>query len=636
MNGFLDKIILIFLSCKINLYLLWTLITKIFIIMKFYCILKSSLFLAFVVINTTIFAQNNALLQEDIEFSRQWESKLNHATSPNHSDKNKNDKRHHSCLSLVLLEGEKNKKRLTSRLQKLLRMYDERPTLDFFLDSPHFRFHYDKTGTNAVSSTDTNNNQVPDYIEFMATEFENVYQKEIENLGFISPPSDAEEGGGQDLYDVYVTDLQQGLYGYVAPERTIGDNPNSPETETQAATSVLRVRNNYEGFGLQNDALKVTAAHEYFHAIQLGYNADTPSAFALEGSASWIEEEIYPRVDDNFQYLNSVFNNPDVAINYDFSDENDPDFFDFTTQWYGSWIFFQYIGENYGKEVVRIFWQNLRLQSELEAFDAALQTKNTNLNTVFEDFFVANIVLSSNSAANPFVYARAADYIDYLRENSNSERVRIEGTMNFSRQSTTWRSNQQGNNRLMRFSADYIELNTQEEKLNVEVLRDNLQESQIGIQFVALQSNGQVRVIKNYPNQGDFARIEVENTNPNDKMYLIVYRLGNLNDDFTSQQYTIRIYNPSAPLGIEDNLGANNYFKIASNPISDNLRFVYQLENQNIKDYKATITDVLGRKMISNKPIDEPITTSKWAKGTYFVTLLYNQKPLAIRKIIVE
>ncbi len=608
--------------------------------MKFYSILKytlekSSLAFAIGVLGlttTTVFAQNSSF-QEDIEFSKQWEARLNHAISPNHSHADRSEKSSLSCLSLVILDGVNNKNRLTERLQKVLKTYDERPTLSFEFDKQHFRFHYDKTGSDAVSPTDANNNNVPDYVEFMASEFENVYTKEIQGLGYSIPPSDGNEGGNN-LYDVYISDIQQGVYGFVSPENIVGDNPNSTASETKASTSWMAMRNNYEDFGLEDDALKVTAAHEFFHAIQMGYDSESPSAFAFEGTASWMEEEIYPRIDDNFQYLESVFNNPDVAINYDFTDEGDPDFNDFSTQWYGSWIFFQYVGENYGKVVVKKFWENLRSQSELEALNAAFVSQNKNLNVAFEDFFVANVVLSASSSSRPFVYARAADYINYLRDNIDSETVKIEGEMNFTGQSSTWISTQQGNNRLMRFSADYIKLNTQETEFSVEILPTNLQGSEIGVQFVSFQANGQVKVIKNYPNAGEGAKIEVENVNPNEGKYLIVYRLGKLNDDFTSQQYNIRIYNAAEPLGIEDDLGTNNYFKISSNPISDNLSFVYQFTNQN--NYTVNVTDVLGRKMTENKSVSETITTSKWAKGTYFVTLFDDQKPVAVRKIIVQ
>ncbi len=610
--------------------------------MNFYSTVKSkfiffSLVLALgaIGLSTTLLAQSNSLVEEDAVFSEKWELKLNHATSPTHSHVARNEKTHRSCLSLVLLEGANNKKRLTPRLQRVLRTYEERPTLSFSVDSRHFRIHYEKTGINAVSQIDDNDNQIPDYIEFVAFEFENVYKKEIEDLGYIAPPSDGERGGGQDLYDVYITDLQQGLYGYVFPETRVGDNPNSSATETQASTSFLRMRNNYEGFGLQNDALKVTAAHEYFHSIQVGYNRNTPSRFALEGSASWMEEVIYPGIDDNFQYLESVLGSPDVALNYDLSDDDDPDYFDNQNIWYGSWIFFQYIGENYGKEVIRAFWENLRSDSELDAFNDALLSKNISLNTAFEDFFVANIVMSASSASNPFVYARAADYLNYLRQNIDSETIKLEGTMNFAGQSTSWNSSSQGNRRLMRFSSDYIKLNTQEKEFKVEITPAGVN-NEIGVQFVSFQPNGQVRVIKNYPTAGTDAKIEVKDINSAEQMYLIVYRLGRLNDDFTSKQYVMKVSKIDEVTGIENNLGENNYFKIASNPVSDNLRFVYQLENQNLQNYKVNVTDILGRKMISNNSINQSISTSRWAKGTYFVTLLDNQKPIAVRKIIVR
>jgi len=206
--------------------------------------------------------------------------------------------------------------------------------------------------------------------------------------------------------------------------------------------------------------------------------------------------------------------------------------------------------------------------------------------------------------------------------------------MDFTGSTIVWNSSSQGNNRLMRFSADYIKLNTQEEEFKVEILPNNESGNEIGVQFVSFQPNGQVRIIKNYPNAGEAAKIEVTNVNTSEQMHLIVYRLGRINDDFTSEQYRLRIANISEVTGIEDNLEANNYFKIASNPISDNLRFVYQLEN--LKNYTVHVTDVLGRKMIENKSVEETITTSKWAKGTYFVTLFDNQKPVAVRKIVVQ
>ena len=48
--------------------------------------------------------------------------------------------------------------------------------------------------------------------------------------------------------------------------------------------------------------LQVTIAHEYFHAVQFGYDiAEDP--WFLEATAAWVEDIMYDRVDDNLQYL---------------------------------------------------------------------------------------------------------------------------------------------------------------------------------------------------------------------------------------------------------------------------------------------------------------------------------------------
>ena len=60
---------------------------------------------------------------------------------------------------------------------------------DFYYDTGHFRIHYDLNGTNAVNNTDSDGDSVPDYIETMATIFEEVYNHEINVHGYTAPPS---------------------------------------------------------------------------------------------------------------------------------------------------------------------------------------------------------------------------------------------------------------------------------------------------------------------------------------------------------------------------------------------------------------------------------------------------------------
>ena len=48
----------------------------------------------------------------------------------------------------------------------------------------------------------------------------------------------------------------------------------------------------------------MTAAHEFFHAVQFAYNAFQDS-WLLESTAAWVEDEAFDSVNDNYQYLRS-------------------------------------------------------------------------------------------------------------------------------------------------------------------------------------------------------------------------------------------------------------------------------------------------------------------------------------------
>ena len=163
----------------------------------------------------------------------------------------------------------------------------DRPTnLDQSLESSIFKFHYTLNGEHAVADIE--------YVQTMADIFVEVYIKQNSSLqmGFTRPPDDGYystdpdffgEDGGDEKYDVYIYNLEAGIYGWVATEWNRGDNPYSISTaEEFSATSFMAMRNNYTDFGPQTEieSIKVTAAHEYFHAIQRWYgNSGTDTQF---------------------------------------------------------------------------------------------------------------------------------------------------------------------------------------------------------------------------------------------------------------------------------------------------------------------------------------------------------------------
>ncbi len=212
-----------------------------------------------------------------------------------------------------------------------------------------FCIHYVASGTNAVSLADANGDKVPDYVATVARTMDHVYATEVGRLGYRAPLSDAATakagtGNPDDRIDIYLAQLgNAGVYGYCAPE---GDPAVSDQLPGYC---VLDNNYAYGEYGARNPLLplQVTAAHEFFHAIQFGYDVNEDLWF-MEGTATWVEDEVYDSVNDNLQYLwDSPLRYPSRSVDY--SPGLHP---------YGSWLFFRYAAEFLGDPgVVRAFWE---------------------------------------------------------------------------------------------------------------------------------------------------------------------------------------------------------------------------------------------------------------------------------------
>jgi hypothetical protein len=92
----------------------------------------------------------------------------------------------------------------------------------------------------------------------------------------------------------------------------------------------------------------VTAAHEFFHAIQFGYDF-REDPWLLESTATWMEERVADGADDNRRYLPyGQLVRPGTSL----------DLFDAGGyHQYGNWVFWEYLGERFGPDVVREVWR---------------------------------------------------------------------------------------------------------------------------------------------------------------------------------------------------------------------------------------------------------------------------------------
>ncbi|MBI4651525.1 hypothetical protein HY745_09640 [Candidatus Desantisbacteria bacterium] len=186
--------------------------------------------------------------------------------------------------------------------------------LDYEIINGNFRVHYTKTKSsrnNLVPLTDNNSNNVPDYVEKCASIFESVWVHEIDELGYKKPESDAGLGGNN-KYDIYLLNLDiRKWFGYTQPEGNINDSKKT------TYPSFIVIDNDFPfnvyGFSDPLDALRITAAHEFFHAIQNSYDW-LEEIWWCEASSVWMEEETYPDINGYLVFLKDFFNYPWIAL----------------------------------------------------------------------------------------------------------------------------------------------------------------------------------------------------------------------------------------------------------------------------------------------------------------------------------
>jgi len=159
----------------------------------------------------------------------------------------------------------------------------------------HFLIHYGSASLPDAQAT--------------AAVLEHVWGVEVNKLGFRPPRNDHTtsytpspgDGNPDSRVDVYLANLQPyGIYGYCAPD------PATSGGYYYKSTAYCVLDDDFVGYsGTPANSRAVTAAHEFFHAIQFGYNfkAVAQNRWLSEGSAVWMEDEVYPAINDYFQYL---------------------------------------------------------------------------------------------------------------------------------------------------------------------------------------------------------------------------------------------------------------------------------------------------------------------------------------------
>jgi len=211
-------------------------------------------------------------------------------------------------LSFIFCDSKITKCGLFSEYQN--RDWDDwRPVLsDSILSSDdYFMIHFDRIGIDAVSETDSDGDGTPDYVE--AVEEAAMHSKDLLlAMGYLPAIED-----NNDIYDIYILEMQSGYYGVNVPDLIVNN------------ASFVVIDNEYEpsDFGptTELDAMRVTTAHEFFHAVQRsyidnqlpGYQYDHDRYF-MELSSTWFEDVAYSEINDYVNWADFYLANPEQEI----------------------------------------------------------------------------------------------------------------------------------------------------------------------------------------------------------------------------------------------------------------------------------------------------------------------------------
>lgn len=180
-----------------------------------------------------------------------------------------------------------------------------------------------------------------DWAQTTGDELERVWRAEIEQLRFRPPPPD-----GDGLFDVFLREIgDQGIYGACAPAQNLRHSVSSCVLDDDFSPAEF-------GGAAPINSLRVTAAHEFFHAIQYGYDT-AEDIWLMEGSAVWAEDQVYPTINDYRQYLPySAIPHPRTPIDYQGITSSD------LYYRYGAVLFWKFLSENFHDPgIIRRVWE---------------------------------------------------------------------------------------------------------------------------------------------------------------------------------------------------------------------------------------------------------------------------------------
>jgi len=247
-------------------------------------------------------------------------------------------------LRLLLSNPSKN------NINKLQLISMAEPDRTDSLSTEHFTLHWNVSGYHSVPLEDLSSNGIPDYIDTAAVVLEHVWEVEINQMNYSPPPQ--QNGQPVTKYHVYFTDMS--YYGI-----TTGSGIDIPSLPGTNWTSYLELENDYQEsifYSQGFDGLRVTAAHEFHHAIQFGYNVRQEDFFFYEMTSTWMEDVLYTDINDYYNYLGTLF-----------AQVGNRSFDDFSLYAYGNCLYVHMLEKKYGPGIVQKIWNQIKSDYVIDA-----------------------------------------------------------------------------------------------------------------------------------------------------------------------------------------------------------------------------------------------------------------------------
>ena len=158
--------------------------------------------------------------------------------------------------------------------------------------SGRFMIHYALEGQDRVSQS---------FLDSTEAILDHCWSFEVDSLGYPAPVP-MEDG----FVHVYLMDLPN-LYGYTDPVASSGTGLVADLVLDNDVANAAHATRGING-------LRVTVAHEFFHLVQFAMRLNPFHLYFYEWSSTWMEEQVYPEINDYLYYLPDFFETPSLSI----------------------------------------------------------------------------------------------------------------------------------------------------------------------------------------------------------------------------------------------------------------------------------------------------------------------------------